>query len=132
MTKPLKTKRLNADVPTSLYKAFQIRVIENDSSVTGAINTLAQGIISIPNFKSRVDVPAHYFQEPTKRLNCDVPIDLYKALQIQAITEDTSLTALIVCCVYAYIDKTKSIRTIYQDAMGISKRRRAEPKLNFN
>lgn len=34
------TKRLNCDVPSSIYKKFQIRTIENDSSITETINQL--------------------------------------------------------------------------------------------
>lgn len=34
------TKRLNCDVPAAIYKKFQIKVIEHDSSITETVNQL--------------------------------------------------------------------------------------------
>lgn len=39
----------------------------------------------------------------TKRLNCDVPVYLYKKLQIKAIEEDSSITAVINRLVEEYV-----------------------------
>ena len=40
----------------------------------------------------------------TKRLNCDVPVLLYKKLQIKAIQEDTSITAVVNRLVADYVN----------------------------
>lgn len=39
----------------------------------------------------------------TKRLNCDVPVNLYKKLQIKAIQEDMSITAVVNKLVEQYV-----------------------------
>jgi hypothetical protein len=39
----------------------------------------------------------------TKRLNCDVPVQLYKKLQIKAIQEDSSITSVINRLVADYV-----------------------------
>lgn len=40
----------------------------------------------------------------TKRLNCDVPVSLYKKLQIKAIQEDSSITAVVNRLVADYVN----------------------------
>ena len=39
----------------------------------------------------------------TKRLNCDVPVELYKKLKIKAIKEDSSITSVINRLVADYV-----------------------------
>ncbi|MEE2732957.1 MAG: hypothetical protein VYA55_19205 [Pseudomonadota bacterium] len=40
----------------------------------------------------------------TKRLNCDVPVRLYKKLQIKVIQEDSSITAVVNRLVADYVN----------------------------
>lgn len=40
----------------------------------------------------------------TKRLNCDVPTQLYKQFQLKVIQEDTSITAVVNQLIYDYVD----------------------------
>jgi len=51
-----------------------------------------------------VDVKEQLMQGDTKRLNCDVPISVYKKLQLKVIREDTSITAVINQMVYDYVN----------------------------
>lgn len=50
------------------------------------------------------DVREQILRGDTKRLNCDVPVYLYKKLQIKAIQEDSSITGVINRLVQEYVN----------------------------
>ncbi|MCG8313155.1 MAG: hypothetical protein MI976_08060 [Pseudomonadales bacterium] len=46
----------------------------------------------------------HVLRSDTKRLNCEVPVQVYKQLQIKAIQEDSSITGIINRLVLEYVN----------------------------
>lgn len=53
------------------------------------------------------DIKDALLRGDTKRLNCDVPVSIYKKLQLKVIHEDTSITAVVNQLVADYVSDRK-------------------------
>lgn len=55
------------------------------------------------------DIKDALLRGDTKRLNCDVPVSIYKKLQLKVIHEDTSITAVVNQLVADYVCDRKPV-----------------------
>ena len=89
------TKRLNCDVPSSVYKSFMIHAIEKNSSITALTNQLIADFLAGNMALPSLHVPRKLRNEDSRRLNCDVPTNFYKQLKLTATAEDTTISAIV-------------------------------------
>lgn len=68
--------------------------------LTEAVRQKNKGAIGREDLES---IREQIMRGDTKRLNCDVPVHIYKKLQIKAIQEDSSITSVVNRLVEEYV-----------------------------